>query len=104
MRTELRHPGIGGRVTDPTIPLALSLIVSLGWALSYRAKWRRAERQLANAKEVSEFRAKLIDNQERTVQELLEKLDHTERLWKDAKRMYLDSLDEIAALRDGAAE
>lgn len=84
--------------------LSLALILTLGWALSYRAKWRKAELQLTSVEAVSEFRAKLIDNQERTVQELLEKLDHTERLWKDAKRLYLDSLDEIAALRDGAAE
>lgn len=86
---------------DPT--LAIALVFAIGWALSYRVKWKRAEQQLTSAESVSEFRAKLIDNQERTVQELLEKLDHTERLWKDAKRLYLDSLDEIAALRDGSA-
>lgn len=86
---------------DPT--LAIALVFAIGWALSYRAKWKRAERQMAHIEQTSEFRAKLIDNQERTIQELLEKLDHTERLWKDAKRMYLDSLDEIAALRDGSA-
>lgn len=85
-------------MTDPTLPLAL--LLTIGWALSYRAKWRKAERQLTHAEQTNQFRAKLIDNQERTVQELLEKLDHTERLWKDAKRL---SLDEIAALRDGSA-
>lgn len=89
-------------MTDPT--LSIALVIAIGWALSYRAKWRRAELQLTSVEAVSEFRAKLIDNQDRTIVALLEKVEEKDRLWKDAKRMYLDSLDEIAALRDGAAE
>lgn len=94
---------------DPTLTIAL--VLAIGWALSYRAKWKRAERQLANAKEVSEFRAKLIDNQERTVQELLGKLEAAEKeiarkeqLRKDAFNLYRGALDDLAAVRDGAAE
>jgi hypothetical protein len=61
---------------DPTLTIAL--VFAIGWALSYRAKWKRAERQMANAKEVSEFRAKLIANQDRQILELIEKLESTE--------------------------
>lgn len=89
-------------VIDPALTIAL--ILAIGWALSYRAKWRKAELQLTSAEAVSEFRAKLIDNQDRTIVALLEKVEEKDRLWKDMKRRYRDSLDEIAALRDGAAE
>lgn len=86
-----------------TESLTIALVIALGWALSYRAKWRRAERQLTHSEQTSQFRAKLIDNQDRTIVALLEKVEEKDRLWKDMKSRYLDSLDEIAALRDGSA-
>lgn len=61
---------------DPT--LSIALVIAIGWALSYRAKWKRAERQLTSVEAVSEFRAKLIANQDRQILELIEKLESTE--------------------------
>lgn len=61
---------------DPTLTIAL--VFAIGWALSYRAKWKRAERQLTSVEAVSEFRAKLIANQDRQILELIEKLESTE--------------------------
>lgn len=94
---------------DPTLTIAL--VLAIGWALSYRAKWRRAELQLTSAEAVSEFRAKLIDNQERSIVTLLEKLEAAEKeiarkeqLRKDAFNLYRGALDDLAAVRDGAAE
>lgn len=43
---------------DPT--LAIALVIAIGWALSYRAKWKRAERQMAHIEQTNQFRAKLI--------------------------------------------
>lgn len=86
---------------DPTLTIAL--ILAIGWALSYRAKWKRAERQLthlAAAKDVIHKRAWAAEDQ---LSAALKKADDTERKWLDMKSRYLDSLDEIAALRDGSA-
>lgn len=66
--------------------LALALILSLALAVVFFMRMRRAERQLTNAEEVSEFRARLIVNQDRSIIALLEKIEA-----KDG---------EIAELRD----
>jgi hypothetical protein len=87
---------------DPT--LAIAIVFALGLALSYRAKWKRAERQVAHMETTARYQRNRVDATERELGRLYEKLDHTERLWKDAKRLYLGALDDLAAVRDGAAE
>lgn len=87
---------------DPTLTIAL--VFAIGMAARFYLRTLDMGRRNAALEADREFMSRRVKQQDATIAELLEKLDHTERLWKDAKRMYLDSLDEIAALRDGAAE
>ncbi|HEY3499589.1 MAG TPA: hypothetical protein VGK73_33090 [Polyangiaceae bacterium] len=80
---------------DPTLTIAL--ILAIGWALSYRAKWKRAEREAARLnRETCHYRAHACESERKYLAAHFK--------WLDMKSRYLDSLDEIAALRDGAAE
>lgn len=86
---------------DPTLTIAL--VIAIGWALSYRAKWKRAERQR------DEWRASSVHGWERASflsdewKKAKAESDSNRAKWLDARSRYLDSLDEIAALRDGSA-
>lgn len=79
---------------DPTLTIAL--LLAIGWALSYRAKWKRAERERDQWKSNS-------DGWERLSLQWEKDAVNSRAKWLDARNRYLDSLDEIAALRDGSA-
>lgn len=94
---------------DPTLTIAL--VIAIGWALSYRAKWRRAERLVTHWRSLSEHQTRCLVARTEEFEATIEKLEaakkeiaRKEQLRKDAFNLYRGALDDLAAVRDGAAE
>lgn len=76
--------------------LSLALVITLGLAIRFYVRARKAERNLEWTR--AHF-VRLLDEEERTVDRLCEKLSDMTRKRDDAWTRYLDSLDEIAAMK-----
>ena len=65
-------------MTDPTIPLALSLIVSLGLAARFYLRTLDMGNRAATLEADREFLSNRVAQQDATIAELLERLESTE--------------------------
>lgn len=58
--------------------LSVALIIAIGWALSYRAKWRRAEQLVTHWRSLSEHQARCLVAKTEEFEATLERLAATE--------------------------